>query len=100
MALGSRGLAMHIDAVRSRTVGDFVGRSVTFSLGKTGKLRELFAFVPAEFTADINPREDVFLPALVIAALVNGEDLDLDGMKIDPLLLRNCLAAARDRKST
>ena len=59
----------------------------------------MFAFVPAEFTADINPREDVFLPALVIAALVNGEDLDLDGMKIDPLLLRNCLAAARQHRA-
>lgn len=78
--------------------GPLVGRSLQIKLSKSGKLEELFAYVPSEHGNELSQRDDIFVPALVMAALVNGEDLDLGGMRADPMLMRNCLSAALQHK--
>jgi len=83
-----------VEEIRDVREGPFAGRSITFSGRRKPGRREIFAVVPEEYAPEISIREDAFLPALVLAAMVNGEDLDLAGLKTDPLLLRNCLAAA------
>jgi len=86
---------MRVLSVDTERWGAFCGRSVSFELDRTRTQHTIFAALPEAFEADLNTREDVFLPALVMAACVTRERLDLAGMRIDPLLLRNSLSAAR-----
>jgi hypothetical protein len=90
---------MRIEASGKLNAGPLIGRSVSFEIGSQKVKKDLFALVPGAFGAELSQREDVFVPALVMAALVNGEDIDFGGMQVDPLLLRNCLAAAQQHKA-
>jgi hypothetical protein len=90
---------MRVEAIRDIEAGDLLGRAITLRFDKARASQELFILVPAAFGEEINRRDDAFLPALVMAALVNREDVDLGGMKVDPLLLRNCIAAARQHQA-
>lgn len=86
---------MRVSEAGSITSGALTGRFVKFVVGATQREHEIFALVPDAFGNELSDRDDIFLPALIMTALVIGEDLDLDGLSVDPLLLRNCLAAAR-----
>lgn len=86
---------MRVDAIRKIAAGDLVGQAVTLRFDGSGETRDVFICVPEAFSDEMTARKDFLVPAIVMAALVNQEDIDFAGLKIDPLLLRNCLAAAR-----
>lgn len=90
---------MRVEGMRNLSQTGLTGRAIALRFERSRSVKELFALFPDEFAEELSTREDVFFPALVMAALVNREDLDLGGMTIDPLLLRNCLAAARQHQA-
>ncbi len=71
------------------------GHVIDVESSAIGTAARLFAFLGDEHASDVSSREDAFVPALVMAALVAREDLDLGGIRADPLLVRGALAAAR-----
>lgn len=53
----------------------------------------VFFAVPAAAAAALSPAAEAILPYAAIMALVHGDDLDLNGMSVDPVLLRNTRSA-------
>ncbi|MBY0421096.1 MAG: hypothetical protein K2Q06_02250, partial [Parvularculaceae bacterium] len=78
---------------------EFCGLECDVEGPEPGAARRLFAAAPRRFEALVSRREDVFLPIAIFLGLVADADVDLDGLEVDPLLLRNVLAAARQHEA-
>jgi hypothetical protein len=89
---------VRVEAIADLEVSGLVGRKIRFRRSGSESTFELFAAAPDAFASELCFRDDVFLPALLMCALVNREDIDANGLKSDPLLLRNCLAATRQHQ--
>ncbi len=71
------------------------GLRASVSEQRSRAVRELWLAVDAADAAHLSDRQDVFVPALALLAMLEGEDLDLGGIEIDRTLLRNLSMALR-----
>ena len=70
---------------------DVAGRAFDFSWA--GQTRTMFLAVRTRDAEFLSDRPDAILPYAAIFAFVHGLDLDLGGMPVDPVLLRNARCA-------
>lgn len=78
---------------------DYCGLAADFEGPSPGETRRLFVAAPRPFEGLVSARADMFTPIAVFLALVLDADVDLDGLPVDPLLLRNVMAAARQHEA-